>query len=141
MSKKAPDKLLIFSILFAALIVAGTIVFVSLQQRQQGAQSSSAAGTRATASMAPYNEQIIIQESLRSCQKGDTCIVVDTTCSFCCKYVAINAKHEKLFNELFDNSCQGFSGATCQCFDLASYPACVNGKCQLVKWDEEKKKP
>lgn len=135
MSKKAPDKLLILSIVLAAAIVAGAIVFASLRGREAG----SPVHIPLRAATAPYNEQIIIQESLRACQKGDACIVVDTTCSFCCKYVAINAKHEKLFNEMFDSSCGDFSGALCQCFDLGSYPACVNGKCELVKWDDDKK--
>lgn len=130
MSKQAPDKLLIFSIIAAALIVAGTIVFVSL--KNQGALPAATALT-------PYSEQVIVQSSLQACQKGDTCIVVDTTCSFCCKYTAINTKFEKIFNELFDSNCGGYKGAMCQCFDLGSYPSCVNGKCQLVKWEDEKK--
>ena len=131
MSKQAPDKLLIFSIVLAALIVAGTIIFVSL--KNQGMLPAAAPA------LTPYSEQVIVQSSLQACQKGDTCIVVDTTCSFCCKYTAINAKLEKVFNELFDSSCSGYGGAMCQCFDLGSYPSCVNGKCQLVKWEDEKK--
>lgn len=128
MKNGKPDRLLLISILLAAAIVAGAIVFVSLRQ-----------GPPADPSLAPYREQVIIQQSLRACTQGDSCIVVDTTCSFCCKYVAINAKHEKLFNELFDSECQRYNGAVCECFDLGSYPACVNGKCELVKWDEGKK--
>lgn len=131
MSKQAPDKLLIFSIVLAAVIVAGAIVFVSL--KSQGVLPAAAPA------LTPYSEQVIVQSSLQACQKGDTCIVVDTTCSFCCKYTSINAKFEKVFNELFDSNCGGYNGAMCQCFDLGSYPACVNGKCQLVKWEDEKK--
>ena len=131
MSKQASDKFLVFSIILAALIVAGAFIYASNK-------NASPSGSTA-APLSPYSEQVIIQSSLQACTQGDTCIVVDTTCSFCCKYVSINAKHEALFNELFDNSCQSFNGAMCECFDLSSYPSCVNGKCQLVQWDEENK--
>ena len=132
MIKKAPDRLLIYSIVLAALIVAGAIVFVNVR-------NSAGGGAGGVPALTPYSEQVIIQSSLQACQKGDTCIVVDTTCSFCCKYVPINAKFESVFNDLFDSNCKNYSGAMCQCFDLGSYPSCVNGQCQLVKWDEEKK--
>ncbi len=82
-------------------------------------------------------EQVALEDTFSACGAGDSCIVVDTHCGFCCKYTAINAKNEQLFNKVFDKSCSKFSGQFCQCFDLSSYPSCVDGKCQLVAWPAE----
>lgn len=129
MRDKKSDKLLPISIFLAAVIVAGAFVMSSAKKGE----------SLHIPSLTPYSEQVVIEEALRTCQQGESCIVIDATCSFCCKYVAINAKHEKLFNQLFDKGCQSYRGPACERFDLSSYPACLNGKCELVKWDAEKK--
>lgn len=132
MSKRGSDnKLLTFSILIAAVMISGAVAWSNLR------------GTPvvpALTPLGPYDEQIIVSEEMQACAQGDKCIVVDTTCSFCCKYVAVNAKHEQDFNKMFDGSCSRYNGAMCECFDLSSFPSCIDGKCQLMKWDEDEQK-
>lgn len=81
-------------------------------------------------------DQVEVQDNMTECNVDESCIVVDTTCSFCCKYVAINAKFEQQFNQKFDQICAGYDGGTCECFDLSSYPKCINRKCRLVEWND-----
>ncbi len=121
------QKLLIVSIIAALLILGGAVAFV--KYRNAGPSSAPAA---------PQSDHVTIEEALTTCTEQDQCIVVDTTCSFCCKYAAINSKNEALFNQLFDQTCKKYSGTYCECHDLGSYPSCVNGKCQMVNWSENK---
>jgi hypothetical protein len=123
------QKLLIISVLAALLIIAGAIAFVKIKG---GGGSTDLPVTTIN------GDQIVIDEIMSSCKTNDQCIVVDTKCSFCCDYVAINAKSETLFNQMFDQACKKYKGSYCDCHDLTSYPTCVNGKCQMVKWSENK---
>ncbi len=75
---------------------------------------------------------------MSACAEGDQCIVVDTDCGFCCDYVAINARYEEAHDTAFNRRCGRYDGEFCNCFDLASYPACIAGTCQLVKWPDER---
>lgn len=128
-------KYAIIALLILAVVALAAVGVVMVervrhgQPRQQGGQSLPAPQ--------PFAEQVVIADFMQACGEKDRCIVVDTTCSFCCKYVAINAAQEALFNKMFDQNCSQYTGASCECFDLSSYPRCVNGKCQLVKWDDE----
>lgn len=121
------QKLLIISVLAALLILGGAVAFVKFKPE---APSTAASITKDT--------EIVIQDALTACTDKQQCIVVDTTCSFCCKYVAINAQSEALFNQMFDQTCKQYNQSYCECHDLSSYPSCVNGKCQMVKWSENK---
>lgn len=127
MSKKGPDILVILSVLIGSIIVAGAVVYATLQAQQSAPQVP----------LTAYSEQVLVPETMQRCSESDQCIVVDTTCSFCCKYLAVNAAHEKLFNQMFDQSCAPYKGPMCECFDLSSYPKCVDGFCQLVKFDDD----
>lgn len=118
------QKLLILSVIAALLIISGAVIFV--QFRSGGLSLPSQTTTQ--------DSKIVIDEIMSSCTKDDQCIVVDTTCSFCCSYVAINAKSEQLFNQMFDQACKKYKGSYCECHDLNNYPSCVNGKCQMVQW-------
>lgn len=122
------QKLLIISVVAALLIVAGAIFFV----KSRNSTSTDLPVTTIN------GDQIVIDEIMASCKSNDQCIVVDTKCSFCCDYVAINAKSEVLFNQMFDMACKKYKGTYCDCHDLTSYPTCVSGKCQMVKWSENK---
>lgn len=126
------NKLLIITVIFAVLIL-GTAITYALVLGKQGQPDSAAPALQSKA----MGEQVIIPDSLTRCQTGDTCVVVDTTCSFCCKYVAINAAHEKLFDDMFNDSCTGFKGSMCECFDLSSYPKCIDGTCAMVKFTDQ----
>lgn len=123
------QKLLIISLIAALLIIGSAVAVVKFRN------SAATGSTNATA------DHVVIDEILASCKPNDKCIVVDTTCSFCCNYMAINAKSEVLFNQMFDQTCKTYKGSYCECHDLSSYPACVNGTCQMVKWSENKQPP
>jgi hypothetical protein len=118
---------LIATVIIAALIIGGAVTYAVMVG--QGANNSAAA----PANGGPMTEQVTVPDSLAVCNAGDKCLVVDTTCSFCCKYVAINARHEQLFDEMYAQSCASYEGNMCECFDLNSYPSCVAGKCTMVK--------
>lgn len=126
------NKLLIITVLFAVLILGAAVTY-ALVIGKQGPSGEAAPALQSQA----MGEQVIVPDSLTKCNDGDTCLVVDTTCSFCCKYVAINAAHEVLFDELFNNNCTGFKGTMCECFDLSSYPKCVNGQCAMIKFTDQ----
>lgn len=81
--------------------------------------------------------QIVVQDVYKTCAEGDRCIVVDTHCGFCCQYEAINARFEDDYNQSFDRHCRRYNEGYCECFDLSSYPSCIEGKCQLVAWPED----
>ena len=121
------QKLLIISVIAALLIIGGAVAFVKFKNAVPTAPASGAQA-----------DHVVVDEIMSSCTTKDDCIVVDTKCSFCCDYVAINAKSEILYNEMFDKTCKNYSGTYCQCHDLSSYPSCVNGQCQMVKWTESK---
>lgn len=135
MKKPSSFAILILAILAGAAMIAGALIYT--RGPQGGGTHTSASPSWPTPH--PLAEQLTVPGDMTSCATGESCIVVDTTCSFCCKYVAINAKAEQSFNAMFDQSCARYSGTTCECFDLGSYPKCVEGKCSLVKWEDEKK--
>lgn len=120
MSKQGSNNFLIISVILAILILGGAIAYVKISQNP-------------TAAIAVAENIDIV-----SCASGGQCIVVDTNCGFCCDYKAINARHELSFNQSFDEKCSRYDGEFCKCFDLSSYPSCIEGKCQLVKWPDEK---
>lgn len=122
------NKILIITVIFAALIIGAAITYATMAARQ-GSSPGQAGQTVAG--------QVAVPDILKNCSEGDRCIVVDTTCSFCCQYVPINAAHEKLFDELFTNQCTGHSGTTCECFDLSSYPKCVDGQCAMIRFEDQ----
>lgn len=121
------QKLLIISVVAALLILGGAIAFVKFKPT-----------VLSPAAPITQDTQIAIQDAMSTCTTKEQCIVVDTTCSFCCKYVAINTQSEELFNQLFDQTCKNYNQSYCECHDLSSYPSCVDGKCQMVKWSENK---
>jgi len=128
------NKFLLIAIVLAVLMVGGAIMLA-------GKQATPTGETAAKAPPVQFNgEQALPDESFQTCAPGDSCIVVDTHCGFCCKYIAINARNEQAFNQGFDKSCRKYTGSSCQCFDLSSYPSCVEGKCQLVPWPDQKAK-
>ena len=79
-----------------------------------------------------------ISDDMRTCDTEEQCIVVDTNCGFCCNFVAIPRRHEQRFDAMLDKSCSRYEGEMCQCYDLTSYPACVKGRCTLLKWPDSK---
>lgn len=121
------QKLLIVAVVLALLIIGGAVMFVK----------SNNSGTSAGGQTA-HGDQVTVDNAMTACTPKDRCIIVDTKCSFCCNYVAINSKSEVLYNQMFDQTCKQYSGAYCECSDLSSYPSCVNGTCQMVKWSENK---
>lgn len=118
------QKLLIVSVLAALLIIGGAVAFVKF--RSGDTSGTSKAG------------HVVVDEIMASCKPNDQCIVVDTTCSFCGNFVAINAKSEILFDQMLNETCKDYRGSYCDNHDLSSYPTCVNGKCEMVKWSENK---
>jgi hypothetical protein len=125
------NKLLIITVVFAVLILGTAITYALMIGKQDPADAPPAMQSQA------MGEQVVVPDSLTRCHTGDTCVVVDTTCSFCCKYVAINAAHEQLFDEMFNDNCTGFKGSMCECFDLSSYPKCIDGVCSMVKFTDQ----
>lgn len=79
---------------------------------------------------------VTIPDEMTLCEEGEYCIVVDTHCGFCCDFQTINGTQETRFDKGFTSSCKNYSGEMCQCYDLSSYPACVKGKCEMVKWPQ-----
>ena len=86
--------------------------------------------------IAPAQETLSFKEDLSACSGNDRCIVVDTHCGFCCDFVAINARHEQAFDNKFSKNCSRYKGEQCECFDLSSYPSCIEGECRLVPWPD-----
>lgn len=127
MSKKGSNIFLIASVVIAVLMLGGAVLYARM------------GGQAPAISPGFTGEEIAVPESEQACAPGDRCIVVDTHCGFCCKYVALNGQHEQAFNTAFDRDCSRYKGQSCSCHDLSSYPSCVEGKCRLVKWPDEKK--
>ena len=134
MSKTLPYKYQILSIFVAGLVLGGIILYVQLTLL--GQDPDIPASEQHITSIINSSEEITIPDSMTDCNADDQCIVVDTTCSFCCKYVSINGKAEDAFNQRFDQSCARYDGGTCECFDLSTYPKCINRKCRLVEWGD-----
>lgn len=99
--------------------------------------------TQAPATQAPLPEflfsgiQIVIPETAQTCTENDQCLAVDTHCGSCCKYKPLNARYETAFDTAMHAQCKTYHGGFCECYDLSTYPACIEGKCQLVKWPDE----
>jgi hypothetical protein len=127
MSKKGPDIILTASILIGALIVAAAVAFVIVKR---GAAPHSALPP-------PPGGIVAAQAAMQECTAGDACIMIDSSCGMCCKFIAINAKAEASYAKIFGDSCANFTGNTCSCTEVDSYPACINGKCVLVPWREK----
>ena len=121
------QKLMIISILAALIIIGGAVAFVKF---------GNMGGNTTPPEQA---DRVVLDEIMSSCGPNDKCIIVDTQCSFCCGYVAINAKSELLFNDMFDKTCKHYKGSYCECHDLNRFPSCVNGRCQMVDWTEMQK--
>lgn len=134
MSKKLPYKYQLLSIFVAGLLVGGVILYIQLVILAHNPDGASQ--DLPIVKITGINQEVRIAKPMTECMGDDQCIVVDTTCSFCCNYVAINSKYEQAFNQRFDQSCASYKGSTCECFDLSSYPKCVNQKCELVEWKE-----
>ena len=122
------------SLIAAILILGGASGFARFNATGRLGADSPSSGASAMAQLI-----VSVPDVLKDCVRGDRCIVVDTSCSLCCNYIAINARNEKLFFQIFDEACQSAKSAACKCYDLSSYPACVNGTCQLVRWPDENK--
>ncbi len=116
-------KLLSFAVFAAIVIIGGAIWYAKSSGPQPGDESS----------------KVVIERVMATCGINDQCIMVDTKCNFCCDFVAINAKYEAAYNQLFDKTCGEFSIKHCKnCDDkLVARPKCVSGTCQMVKWGEE----
>lgn len=128
MGNKGSINFLVLAVVLAALIIGGAVLFAT--RKSDDGQPSAPPPVEFT------GEKVVLDETYQSCAEGERCIVVDTHCGFCCDYAAVNAAQEQAFNRIFDKNCRRYSGSFCSCFDLSSYPACVEGKCQLVQWPE-----
>lgn len=128
MSKKEPDIFLIIAIILAAAIIAGAVIYASMQAQNGSAPDVSS----------PQSERVSIPDGMKTCRDGQGCIVVDRHCGLCCDFEPINALHNDLFDQMFSQSCDNYRGEVCSCFDLSSYPACVDGRCALIKWPDER---
>lgn len=128
MSNRGPNIFLLAACALALFIVGGAIMVA--KNGHDPAQQE----TTPAPSMPFDGEKLVPGDSYNLCAEGDHCIVVDTHCGFCCQYAAINAAKEQDFNTAFDRSCRKYTGTSCQCFDLSSYPSCVDGRCQMVPW-------
>ncbi|MEC8666118.1 MAG: hypothetical protein VXY16_11665 [Pseudomonadota bacterium] len=116
------NKLLLISLFLGALIIIGAIMM--------------AKGGGAPEDVALADGNAVVPLSYQLCAPGDQCIVVDRNCGFCCNYIAINSRNEDDFNALFDKSCSIFDGQSCNCYDLNSYPSCVENKCEMVPFPD-----
>ncbi len=134
MSKKLPYKYQILSMFVAGLLVGGIILYVQLVLMGQNPDNSFT--EERIVKITKSEQELTIPKQMTECMGDDQCIAVDTTCSFCCKYLAINGKYEAAFNQRFDQSCSRYKGNTCECFDLNSYPKCIEQRCQLIEWEE-----
>ncbi|MCB9996446.1 MAG: hypothetical protein H6869_08440 [Rhodospirillales bacterium] len=81
-------------------------------------------------------DHLVVDAVYQACAEGDRCIVVDSHCGFCCQYTTINARYEKEYDAAFDKNCGKYTGSICRCSDLSTYPSCVEGRCQLIKWPD-----
>jgi len=123
------NKILIVAVLGALLIIGGAVMFVK--------SGGNVPGSSDTPAMEFSGESVIVTEYYQSCADNDRCIVIDSHCGFCCDYTTINARFENDFDQAFNKSCRRFTGSYCNCFDLSSYPSCVEGKCQLIDWPDD----
>lgn len=116
-------KLLSFAVFAAILIIGGAIFYAKSNGPRPGDESA----------------KVTVERVMATCGVNDQCIMVDTKCNFCCDFVAINAKYEAAYGQLFDKTCGAFSVKHCKnCDDkLTARPKCVSGTCQMVKWGEE----
>lgn len=122
-SKKKTDKIIILSVIIGGLILGGAISYAKL----------SSSGV-----IQFMNEKMNIPKEMLNCSTGQSCVVVETRCDFCCDYVAINSIYEQQYDQIFSRNCSFYNKETCDCYDLTRYPACIKGKCELVKWPDAK---
>lgn len=120
--------LLILSIVVGLLILVGAVYYA----RMAAIKDQSAASAVAVSAAGVIN----VPASLSVCKGNDKCIIVDRSCGFCCDFVAINTRHEPLFNQMFDDACQSYTGGFCRCHDLKHYPSCVQDKCAMLEWKD-----
>lgn len=115
--------LLVTSLFIAVMIVCAAIIYTR-SGPQEGDEST----------------KVTVEQAMTRCRAQDQCIMMDTKCNFCCDFVAINARYEAAYNALFDETCGMFSVKHCKsCNDsLTARPQCVNGTCQMVKWEEKR---
>lgn len=82
-----------------------------------------------TPAVAGLKPPITIPEKFRTCTQDSDCILVDTLCSACCGYDAINAANKNLFSELQKNYCANHNGAVCDCIAPGVEPVCKENRC------------
>lgn len=137
---------LILSIFVAGLLVGGIILYaqlVWLPNPNQTASDTMAQQQQIAASQTvPSNTKsaqagdVSVPNNMTNCKVQDDCIAVDTTCGYCCNYRAINSTFEAAYNQRFAKSCANYKGSTCKCYDMETYPTCINRTCRLVKWPD-----
>ena len=118
-SKSGSNKFLILSLIIGLLMIGGAVGYAKLS---------------ATGSTQMFSEKIDVPPQMTDCSGDQNCIIVETRCDFCCEFVAINSAFEAQFDKIFARNCSLYTGEKCSCSDLSRYPACVQGKCAMVKW-------
>jgi hypothetical protein len=69
-------------------------------------------------------------DDYRQCDASSTCVVVETACSYCCDFHAINADFEEEWTHTLRKRCAGYSGVMCDC-DGPDEALCVEGLCEV----------
>ncbi|MCB9990957.1 MAG: hypothetical protein H6867_06210 [Rhodospirillales bacterium] len=79
------------------------------------------------------HEVVPVPVEMQLCTAHEQCGYVETACSSCCRYEAINKDYAAtFFEENFNASCQSYHGAVCDCVGPGGIePVCVKGRCQL----------
>lgn len=80
--------------------------------------------------------RVSVPGTMKACKADSECIQVDTLCSACCGYDAINTNYLSAYVRLQRKECQQWRGGfICDCTSGKAVPVCEKGMCRLGKSD------
>ena len=78
-------------------------------------------------------EDVVVPEAYKHCDADADCILVETSCAFCCGRDSIRADLQDEYAAAFSLSCESYSGGVCDCHPPAVEARCIEQRCTAAE--------
>ncbi|MCC7305151.1 MAG: hypothetical protein IT558_02715 [Alphaproteobacteria bacterium] len=78
------------------------------------------------------SEVVRVPDYMKACVTDEDCVLIETACSACCRYRAINRIYQDEFDASYKKQCTGYQGGVCDCYTEKDVPICIEGLCELT---------
>ena len=79
------------------------------------------------------NGDVVVPEAYKQCAVDADCILVETSCAYCCGRDAIRADLQDEYAAAFSLSCEWYSGGVCDCKPPAVEARCIEQRCTAAE--------